>query len=165
MRIKRREDHRLSSQCAKILRTENFGHDVLGLAGAPVVTRELAAVDDIRVKRVRHNVAILFRRYGMPLANGDFAVIATAGDADRTALLLAAAEPIRESVVRIYMIELGGGLVVPRAPAFTAVDGDDCALVVGQQDDTGIVGVESEILIVVAARRAAEACPGLGAVG
>src|SRR5205823_9843543 len=121
---------------------ESLGHDVLGLAGAPVVARELAAVNHIWIKRVRHNIAILFRGYRVPLANGDLAIIATAGDTDGSALLLAATEPIGECVIRIYMVELGGGLVVPRAPALATVDGDNCPLVVGEQDDVGMVGVD-----------------------
>ena len=97
-------------------RAQRHRHDVLRLAGAAVVARELAAIDDVGIERIGHHVAVLFRRHRMPVAKGDLAVVAAAGDAHRAALLLAAAQPIGEGVVGIDVIELRRGLVVPRAP-------------------------------------------------
>src|SRR6185503_572386 len=91
--------------------------------------------------------------------------ISPAGNAGRAALLLAAAEAIRESIVSIHVVHLRGGLGVPGTPAFTAVHGDDCALIASQDDDARIVGIDPDVLVVVPAGSAAEAGPGLAAVG
>src|SRR5437764_14214791 len=99
MRIHRRKDHWLGAQHTKILRAKGLGHNVLGLVGAPVIARELASVDDIGIERVGSHVAILFCGHRMPLANRNLAIIAPAGDADRAALLLSAANPVWKRIV------------------------------------------------------------------
>ena len=129
VRINRREDHRLGPHHAKIRRAKRFRQNVLGLAGAAIVTRQLAAVDDVRIERIGRDVAVFFRGDRMPVAESDLAVVAAARDADRAAFLLAAAQSIRKRVVGADVIELRGRLVVPRAPGLAAVDGDDRALV------------------------------------
>src|SRR5580692_3261040 len=63
------------------------------------------------------------------------------------------------------MVELRGGLVVPGTPGRSARDRDEGALIANQQNDAGIVGVDPQILIVVAARRPAKTGPGFAAVG
>src|SRR6185437_11016419 len=73
-------------------------------------------------------------------------------------------QAIREGVIGIHVVHLRGGLVVPGAPALAAVHGDDCALIAGEDDDAGIVGIDPDVLVVVAAGSAAEAGPGLAAV-
>jgi hypothetical protein len=93
--------------------------DVLHLPGGPVELRDLAAaaaVDNVRVERIGRDVAIFDDAHGMPLAEGDGAIVAAAGDADRTALLLAAANAIGKSCRLPDVIELRGGLVVPGTP-------------------------------------------------
>jgi hypothetical protein len=62
------------------------------------------------------------------------------------------------------MIQLRGRLVVPRAPALSAVHSDDRALVRAQQNDVGIIWIDPNILVIVAARRATPAVPGFAAV-
>ena len=139
----------------------------MNLAGGPVKFRDLAsaaAVNDVSVERIGCDVAVFDHAHGMPLAIGDGAVVAAAGDADGTALLLASANAIGESVADGYVINLRGGLVVPGTPAGSAVDGDDRTLVADDENDVGIVGIDPEILVVVAAGRAAKSGPGLAAV-
>src|SRR6185437_9758954 len=80
------------------------------------------------------------------------------------ALLLPAADPIWECIVGGDVVELRGRLVVPRAPRLAAVDGNDGALIAGQEHDLGIVGVDPDVLVVVPAGGATEACPALAAV-
>ena len=46
-----------------------------------------------------------------------------------------------------------------------AVDGDERALVADQKNNVRIVGIDPEVLIIVAAGRAAKAGPGFAAVG
>ena len=50
-------------------------------AGAPIVTRELAAIDDVRIERIRNDVTIFFSADRMPFAESYLAVVAAAGDA------------------------------------------------------------------------------------
>src|SRR5262249_20725232 len=139
--------------------------DVLHLAGGAVVARHLAAVDEVRVERVGGDVAVLLGADGVPVAEGDLAVLATAADAGRAALLLAAVDPVGELVVGGDVVELGRRLVVPRRPGLAAVDRDDRALVAGQQDDVRVVGVDPEDVRVVAAGGPLERGERLGAVG
>ena len=68
--------------------------------GAAIISRQLAAVDDVGIERIGHHVAVFFGSHGMPVAEGDLAVVAAAGDASRTALLLAAAQRDRETRCR-----------------------------------------------------------------
>ena len=97
--------------------------------GAPIVAREFPAVDDVGIERIGRDVAVFLRGHGMPIAKSDRAVVAAAGDAHGAAFLLAAVKTIRKRVVRTDVIELRGRLVIPRAPALPAIDGDDRALV------------------------------------
>ena len=81
-------------------RAKRDRRDVLHLAGGPVKLRDFAsaaAVNDVGVERIGCDVAVFDHADGMPFAVGDRAVVAAAGDADRTALLLAAADAIGES--------------------------------------------------------------------
>jgi hypothetical protein len=54
-----------------------------------VEARDLAAVDEIGVKRIGREVRILVATDWMPVAERDVAVAAAVRDADRAALLLA----------------------------------------------------------------------------
>src|SRR5207248_8904479 len=89
MRIDRRKDHRLGADHSKIGRTQWHWKNLLCLTGASIVTRQLAAIDHLGIERIGDNVAIFLGRDRVPIAEGDRAIIAAAGDSDRTALLLA----------------------------------------------------------------------------
>ena len=86
-------------------------------------------------------------------------------DAGRAALLLPAADAVRERVVGAHVVELGGRLVVPAAPRLAAVHGDHRALVRREDHDRRAVGVDPDALIVVAPRSAAQGGERLPAVG
>src|SRR5262249_54435898 len=101
----------------------------------------------------------------MPFAYGDLPVVAAAGDAGRPTLLLSAAETIGKSIVGVDVVHLRRGLVVPGTPGLAPVHGDDGALVAGQKNDLWKVGIDPYVLVVIAARSAAKAGPGLAAVG
>src|SRR6266581_3457023 len=80
MWINWREHDWLSTVRAKAVTNRN-GRDVFGLSGAPVETRDLVstcAVDDVGIKRVRRDVAVLDHADRMPIAIRDLAVVATA---------------------------------------------------------------------------------------
>src|SRR5690606_5775766 len=95
---------------------------------------------------------------------GDAAVHRATVDAGRTGILLAAADAVGEGVVGGDVVHRGGQLVVPVAPGHAAVAGDDRALVGDHEQDVGVVRVDPDVLVVVAARRAAYRRPGDAAV-
>src|SRR6185437_1855597 len=103
--------------------------------------------------------------YGMPVAVGDLAVVAATRHPGRSALLLAAVDAIRKSVVGGDVEHLPGRLIVPRAPRLTAVHGDRRALVAADQDDVRVVRVDPNAVVVVAARRAFDGREGVSAIG
>jgi hypothetical protein len=53
--------------------------------------------------------------------------------ADSAAVLLRAGDPVRKTIVGSEVIDLCGGLVVPRAPRDCAVDANDRALIAGDE--------------------------------
>src|SRR6185312_16071156 len=75
-----------------------------------------------------------------------------------------AADAVRERVVGGDVVHRGSQLVVPVAPRRAAVAGDDRALVGDHEQDVGVVRVDPDVLVVVAARRAAYCAPGDAAV-
>src|SRR5215472_12714462 len=58
VRINWRKDNRLRAQHTEFLRAKWLGQDVLRLAGAPVIARQLATVDDVRIERIGDNVPV-----------------------------------------------------------------------------------------------------------
>src|SRR5882757_8104808 len=123
------------------------------------------AVDDVGIEGVGCNVPVLDHADRMPVAVCDLSVIAAARDAYRTTLLLARAEAVRERGRGGHVIELRRRLVVPGAPGCPAVDSDERALVADERDVTRVDGTHPQILVVVAARRAAPRVPVRAAVG
>src|SRR6185295_18937116 len=83
--IDRREQNRLCAHDPKIGVAKRLRHDVLSLRGAPVVTRQLAAIDDVRIERVGDYVTIFLGCDRMPFTKSYFAVVAATGDTRRTA--------------------------------------------------------------------------------
>src|SRR5271157_610248 len=139
--------------------------DVLDLTRDAVVPGDCAAVDDIRIQRVGRDVSVLFGAHRMPLAKRDLAVVAAARDAHRPALLLAAVDPVWKLVVGDDVVELRGRLVVPGAPGLAVIHADGGALVDGQEDDIGVVGIDPDGVIVVTAGRAFDGRKTLAGVG
>src|SRR2546423_6231890 len=100
----------------------------------------------------------------MPVAKRDCAVIAAAVDANRAALLLSRADTVRKRIVGDRVIELRRGLVIPGTPCLAAIDSDDRALIADQQNNLAVVGVDPEILVIVAAGGSAKPGPRFAAV-
>ena len=134
-----------------------------------IEARDLAAVNQVGMQRIGRDVSVFFDADRMPVAKSDFATVAAAGGAGRAAFLLAAVDPVGKLVVGDDVIELRGRLVVPGAPGFAAVDGDGRALIGGEDNDFGILGIDPDGVVVVAAGSAfdgGEGCAGVGgAVG
>src|SRR3989442_2838399 len=103
---------------------------------------------------VGRDVAILFDPDGSPVTEGDLAEVAAASGSDASTLLRTAIDPVRELVVGDDVVELRGGLVVPGTPSLAAIHADGCTLVHGQRNDVGVVRIDPDGVIVVAARRA-----------
>src|SRR5690348_9627968 len=148
---------------------ERPGRDVGDLAGARVpaadAAAEAGAVDDVRIDRVGDVVVAFVAADRVPVAPGDLAVVAAAGDRDGAAVLLAGIDPVGKAVVGGEMIELAGRLVVPAAPGAAAVDGDRGALVGAFGDVAGVLGVDPDRVIIVAAGASAKDVAGRAAGG
>src|SRR6185369_2976544 len=117
------------------------------------------------MQRVGRDVGILSGAYGMPFAHCDLAVVAAAGDARGATLLLPAIHLIRELVVGDHVVELRRRLVVPGTPGAAVIHADGGPLVAGQQDDVGVVGIDPDGMVVVAAGGALDGGEGLPGVG
>ena len=166
MRIDRREHHRLRAH-GPVARTSGWrgpsatagGADVRHLSRPPVVPCHLAAVDDVGIERIGRGIAVFLDAHRVPLAKRDLAVVAAAGDAHRTTILLPAADTVRKRVVRHHVIQRRRRLREPRAPRLSAVQRHDRALIDDHQHDFGIDRVPPDILVVVAAWCAFERRP------
>ncbi len=123
------------------------------------------AVDDVGIEGIGRHVPVLDHADRMPVAVRDLTVIAAARDAYRAALLLAGADAVREGGRDADVIELRRRLVVPGAPGRPAVDGDECTLIADERDVVRVDGTHPQVLVVVAARRAAPRAPVRAAVG
>ena len=134
------------------------------LTAATIEPRQFAADDNLRIERIGDDIAVFFGRHRLPIAKRNLACVAATSNSDRAAFLLPAVKPIRKSIVRAYVIELRGGLVIPRAPRFATVHGDDRALIRAEQNDLRIVRINPNVLIIVAAGSAAPTFPCLAAV-
>ncbi len=154
-RIDRRKQEGCRPKHAEVVTVRR--HHVLGLAGPPIVPRQPAAINDVRIGWVRRDVAVLVGRDRMPVAHRDLPVVSAARHAGRPAFLLAAADPVRKRVVRAHVVELRRRLVVPGTPRRSAVDGHHRALIPGQQHRVRVVRVDPEAMVVVASGRAAPA--------
>src|SRR5262249_46631445 len=165
LRIKRRKEDGRSPKKAVFAASHCFGRDILHLSRSPVVSTDLAAVDDVRIQRVGRHVAILFGADRMPLPKRDLPIVAPACNSYRTALLLAAVDPVWKLIVGADVVKLRRRLVVPGTPAFTPVDGDDRALIARYENDSGIFGIDPQRMVVVAARRSAKGRKRMSAIG
>src|ERR1700730_7097125 len=101
----------------------------------------------------------------MPIPESDGAVVPAAGNASGAAFLLSAADAIRKRVAHADVVNLRGWLVVPGTPRFAAIHGDRRPLIADQENDPLVDGIDADVLIVVAAGRAAKTEPGFSAVG
>src|SRR5439155_9684114 len=130
-----------------------------------IVAGDLAAVDPAGMERVGGDVGVFVGPDGVPVAVGDLAVVAPADNAGGAALLLGAINVIGELVIGDHMVKLGGGLVVPGAPGLPAVDADDRSLVPGEKNDVGVIRIEPDGVIIIAAGSALEGGERLAGVG
>ena len=141
--------------------------DVLHLSGRHVELRHLAAagaVDHLRIERIGGHVAVFDGPRRAPVARGDAAIVAAARNADRAALLLPGADAVGKGRCDADVVELCGRLVEPAAPGLTAIHGNERALVTDERDGARVVGVDPQVLVVIAAGSAAQRPPAPAAV-
>ena len=100
----------------------------------------------------------------MPVAEGNLAVSAATTNPGRAAFLLSAVHPIGKLIIGNDVIKLRTWLIVPAAPRLSAVDRDDRSLIAGREDDVGVVGIDPNGVVVVAAGTAFEYLERLAAV-
>src|SRR5215472_3313699 len=131
------------------------GRNDLGLASAAIVAEELAisasAVDGVGISGIRSNVAAFAGASGMPIAEGDGAVITAAQDVNAAAVLLRAVHVVGKFIVNGDVIELRGWLVVPAAPAAAAVHAHAGALIAAEDHPLRIGRIDPHGVIVIAA--------------
>ena len=160
LRIDRREDHRhgsnLPEDVGAAATAADARADARDLARAAVVASDATAVHEVGVQRIRHGVAVLGHAHRVPFSDGDLAVVTAARDTPRAALLLAAANAVREIVVGVDVIELRGRLVVPGAPSVAAVERHHGTLIGCEHHDLRVVRIDPAVLVVIAAGGAPE---------
>ena len=164
MRIDRGEDDRRRAIESIVFVANDDGANVLDIAGALVVPRHLPAENDAGMQRVGRRVAVLLDADRVPFTKRDFAVVAAARDAGRSAFLLAAVQPVGKAVIGGHVEHLRCRLVVPEAPCLSAVDCDGRALIGRDQHDGRVHWVDPDRVVVVSARSAFEAAERAAAV-
>src|SRR6266404_2595433 len=140
--------------------------DALGLTGAAIEAGEdgplVVGVNDVRIARVRDNVAAFTAADGIPVAAIDEAAVAARADADGGIVLLGAIEAVEKIIVRGDVIKLRGWLIALRGPIFSSVDSDRSAAVVSVDHAVRIAGVNPQTVMIAVWR--VQTIPGLAAV-
>ena len=122
-------------------------------------------VHRIRIERIGRDGTPLPRGYRAPVERRDLTEVAAAPGADGARILLGGVHPVRERIVGGDVVDLLGGLIVPRAPRLAGVERHDGALIDAEQHPVAVRGIEPHLLRVVAARRALESRKRVSAVG
>ena len=138
------------------------GAGVRRLARPPVVQRNSgarAAVHQVRILWIRRGNAVLLNVRRMPIVERDLAVHGAAVDACRPRVLLSAAHAIRKRLVGGDVIHSRRRLRVPVAPRCTAIGRDDTSLIRDNKDDSGIVRIDPDLLVIITAGRSAHGRP------
>src|SRR5438045_1275161 len=124
------------------------GRDVGHLTCARIppahMSAEPRAIDDVWILRVGNIVIALIAADRVPIAPVGRAIVAAAGDRDRSAVLLSRVDPVREAIVCREMIELAGRLIVPAAPSLAAVDRNRRPLVRARGEASRIARVDPD---------------------
>ena len=88
MQINWRKDHWLRAHHPEILCWHGHRQNRLRLTGSSIKPRQFAADEDVRIERIGDHVTVFLRRDRLPVTEGDFPIVATTCDPDRTAFLL-----------------------------------------------------------------------------
>src|SRR5581483_8141692 len=141
--------------------------DLLRLAGRLVETGDEsvvgAGIDDVGIAGIGNDEAAFAAADVKPIALGDGAVVAAAGDGDGGVVLLRAVDVVEELIFGGDGIEMRGGLVVLGRPGFAAVGGDGGAAVIAFDHAGGIFGIDPEAVAIAMGR--ANRLEGLAGIG
>src|SRR5205085_8587979 len=107
-----------------------------------------AAVDDVGVLRVGHDVAALAARRRLPVAGTDGEAERAVADAHGGVVLLRAEEAVGEVGVGGDAVELRGGLVLLGGPGAAAVGGHLRAAVAALDEALRVEGIDPEVVVV-----------------
>ena len=131
---------------------------LLLLPGHVTVASEPAlavAVHDVRVAGLGHGGPRLAAADVPPerrVSAGRSVLRRVAGHHDGGVVLLTGVQPVREAVVDIHLIQLGGGQVVLGGPRLSAIQRHVGAAVVGLHPDVRVVGVDPDVVVVAMGR-------------
>jgi hypothetical protein len=170
VRVVRREEDRVGpreavARLAHAAAVQVFRPDIdelnLAVAAVGALERALPAgrradrahVDDVHVVGLDRDVAALARAHHLAVGPGDGPGDGVAGHADAGVVLLRAVDAVREFVVHVHVVELGGGLVVDRAEGLRGVEGDAGAAVVAFDQPAVVARVDPEVMVVAVGRR------------
>src|SRR5579864_6124109 len=124
-----------------------------------------SGVNVVWIRGIGNDVAKLECPGRRPIAIGDFAVIAAAGNCSGAAVLLRGVNVIGKVLVGAYVIKLTGRLVVPGTPGLAAVHADDRALIDAQDHVLRVRRIDPENVKIVSARRTQPGFEGAASVG
>src|SRR6185312_7675828 len=150
------EGHRQRPGVAEVLAgISQHGRNVLAGSRELIALGHRGPVELGHAKRVDRNVAALAPGAGVSPAREIDAAAPGAGGGHGAgaAILLGAVDPEWVPIIGGDVVVLTRGLVVPGAPALGAVHADDHALIAAEDHVVGVVGIDPELVIVVAARR------------
>src|SRR5664279_2536748 len=142
--------------------------DVLAQRGAAVPANHAAidtgGIKNIGITGVGREPSAFASADHKPVTRGNQPVIGSTHDRRAAAVLLRAVNVIGEPVVGDYVIELPDRLVVPGGPRLAVVETDGCALIGANYHARSVLGIDPELVVVVAARRAAHDGDGLAGI-
>src|SRR6266571_9166395 len=123
MWVTRRKYKRQSPGAAVFSRVRERRLDVLVFAGAQAESSDRSAVNGVGIEWVGLDVTVFAARLdGTPVVRVQRRIQTAAGRGGGAAVLLRAVDPVGKTAVGDDVVELAGGLVVPRTPRLAAVD-------------------------------------------
>src|ERR1019366_6520217 len=132
--------------------------NVLAQRGAAIPPHHAAvytgSVDDVRIAGIGGQPSAFASADHKPVARCDQSMIGSARYRCAAAVLLGAVNVVRKFVVGDHVIELPDRLVEPGRPRLAVVEADGCPLVGANDPARRILGIEPELVVVVAAWRA-----------
>ena len=157
MRIHGRKHERQCPGSPVIARMCQRRRHFLSLFIAQILASYKSSINHPGIFGVGRYVAIFVAcRDRAPIVKSQRSIISPARRRDRAAILLRAIHPIGKPNVSAHVVHLSGWLVIPRAPGFAAVTRDDGSLIASQNHSAGLIRVDPQLVVIVAARSALE---------